>query len=45
MLVHSAKASGFNSVSAMLRKKASESLESNNAVVLPVKEATLEKVC
>jgi len=31
-------------VSAMLRKKASESLESNNAVVLPVKEATLEKV-
>ncbi|XP_039683075.1 uncharacterized protein [Medicago truncatula] len=43
ILVHSAKASGYNSVSAMLAKKASEGLESNNIVVLPSKEANLEK--
>ncbi|PNX64076.1 hypothetical protein L195_g053831, partial [Trifolium pratense] len=43
ILVHTAKASGFNSVSEMLSKKTSEGLELNNSAVLPIKEATLEK--
>ncbi|CAJ2662077.1 unnamed protein product [Trifolium pratense] len=43
ILVHTAKASGFNSVSEMLSKKTSEGLELNNSDVLPIKEATLEK--
>ncbi|XP_058773267.1 uncharacterized protein LOC131647387 isoform X1 [Vicia villosa] len=43
MLVHKAKKSGFNSVSDMLSKKASEGLELNSAAVLPEKEATLKK--
>ncbi|WJX70807.1 hypothetical protein P8452_54875 [Trifolium repens] len=44
LLVRTAKASGFNSVSEMLSKKASADLVSNNAAVLPIKEATSEKV-
>ncbi|CAJ2665976.1 unnamed protein product [Trifolium pratense] len=42
LLVRCAKASGYNSVSEMLSKKASEDLQSNNAAVLPIKEATSE---
>jgi len=44
-LFHKAKASGFNCVSKMLCKIASEDSESNNVVVLSIQEDTLDKVC
>lgn len=45
LLAHTAKKSGFNSVSDMLRKKASEGSELNSAAVLLKEDATLKKVC
>ncbi|XP_050906505.1 uncharacterized protein LOC127120140 isoform X2 [Lathyrus oleraceus] len=43
LLAHTAKKSGFNSVSDMLRKKASEGSELNSAAVLLKEDATLKK--
>ncbi|CAI8583080.1 unnamed protein product [Vicia faba] len=44
LLAHTAKKSGFNSVSDMLSKKASEGLELNSsAAILPENEGTLKK--